>query len=61
MVEIIINSNGLIGSSAAIYVNKSFGVPGIKNKMNIIKRIVLGFWNTLLFSIFSILFLSTKS
>ena len=60
IVEIKINSNGLIGSSAAIYVNRSFGVPGIKNKIKIINLIVFGFLNALLFSIYCILLSSIK-
>ena len=37
-VDISINSVGFIGSNAAIYVSKSFGVPGIKNNIKSIFR-----------------------
>lgn len=52
MEEISINLSGLIGNKPAIYTNKSFGVPGIRNRINIIISIFLGLLNDLLFSIF---------
>ena len=39
-VDININSVGFIGSNAAIYVSKSFGVHALKNSINIIYLIV---------------------
>ena len=59
-VEISINLSGFRGSNPAIYTSKSFGVPGIKNNINIIHSIFLGFWNNLLCSILSILSLLQK-
>ena len=51
-VAITINLLGFIGSNPAKYVNKSFGVPGSKNRINIIYSICFGCVNNLLFSIF---------
>lgn len=42
-VDITINLVGFIGNSPAMYTNKSFGVPGNKNSINIIISIFLGF------------------
>ena len=42
-VDIKTNRYGFIGKSPAMYTNKSFGVPGIKNNINIIHSIFLGF------------------
>ena len=41
-VEITINLHGFTGNNPAIYTNKSFGVPGNKNKINIIISTFLG-------------------
>ena len=60
-VDININLSGFIGNNAAIYTNKSFGVPGIKNNIIIIHSIFLGFLNILLFSIFFTFSSSQKS
>ena len=51
-IAITINLLGFIGSNPAKYVNKSFGVPGSKNRINIIYSICFGCVNNLLFSIF---------
>ena len=59
-VEISINLSGFNGSNPAIYTIKSFGVPGIKNNINIMNSILLGSLNNLLFSILSILSLLQK-
>ena len=41
IVDTITNLTGFIGNNPAIYANKSFGVPGIINKINIIISIFL--------------------
>ena len=45
--DIIRNDIGETGNSPPTYINKSFGVPGIKNKKNNIVSILLVFLNIL--------------
>ena len=59
-VDIKTNLTGFNGNNPAKYTSKSLGVPGIKNKMNIINSIFFGFSNNLFFSIFSKFFLLQK-
>lgn len=54
IVEIKINLIEFTGSNPPIYTNKSFGVPGNKNRIKKIISSLLGFLNHLLFSNFSI-------
>lgn len=56
-VAININLIGGIGNKNPIYVNKSLGVPGVKNSIHISTSAFLGFLNNLLFSIFLNFFL----
>ncbi len=59
-VDISKNFTGFIGKSPAKYTNKSFGVPGMKNNINNIVYIFLGFENIFEFSSFSIFSFDTK-
>ena len=49
-VDIAINLDDFIGNNAPIYTNKSFGVPGIKNKIIITNSIFFSSFSNLLFS-----------
>ena len=59
-VDISKNFSVFIGNNPPMYVNKSFGVPGIKNKMNKVISIYLVTLNHFEFSIFYIFSLEIK-